>query len=496
MKRKTHHSKTLGQLIPDLHIIRSYVNADLGWSAALAEFVDNSFAADAGAASVISFTIGPNEITIEDDGSGLQNVNALFRLGQSESKFSKSDIGLYGVGAKAASLWLGYEISVETIKKGFLHQHTVNWSRARKWPSEYAGSGKRTTRRSGTTITIKKVHAGRSRLHMDALCRLLGMTFAPALREGRHIKITDTRRKYPVIYEVETDEPPEPILTHKRSFSGEIKGAAYGVFIGAKEKYESRHNALFINFGHRVIEIDRNPWKDRRALPISFYGRVDLADTWKTRLSTNKTAVALYRDELLDAIYEQCKDLLELLSDYEKELELELCLDDIGARLSQVMRTTRAGGKYGGMDIIPITTPHQTYGKPTPEPRGKLISKQEGDRDGDKQRKENDQPTRLLKIIPRSLGEDAHRVTEEAGTFIIELNIDLNYVKEAITKPLKVSALWAMVCTALCSYLQWTNHRLARYSELQPIDRFAKMLCDYLSRMPQDFKQSKLRDVL
>lgn len=476
----------MSKLNPKIDMILSLVQNQLTWPAALSEFVDNSFGPDAGSSENMTIEVHKDRIVLRDDGRGFQDINALYQLGSGASRQSTRDIGLYGIGSKQAQLWIGATITIETIRDGRMHKHCVKWPvfwskdgpslRANAdWPNGYEGKGKPSDGK-GTTITIERLHPGKPRLHADSVCRQLGLTYGPAVKDKRSITLIDLRGKYEVRHSVKPDEPER--LTDSGAFVGAVRGMDYRLFVGRQEKYESRYNALFVTWGHRVITIERTPFE--RALPSHFYGRVDLGDSWKKCLSANKLDIASNKDELMSDVYDKCKALIDLYDQFEKELAAEIFLEDISDYLAKTLKVIddSTGGKFSSGEVI------------RGENKGKADrQKREAKDGGDKQADDADANAYPIRIVRESLADDAYRVSQDGPTFVISLNDDLPYVADAFTQPFKIAPTWGIVSAALSAYLVLTNHKIAqKYEDHETEFRIAKLCNRLLALMPSDIK--------
>src|SRR5688572_15477520 len=110
-------------LIPKTHIIKALVNAELPERhvTALGEFIDNALGEGSGDANSVVIEFDQTKITILDDGCGIENLNAMFTLGDSQSRLNSRDIGQFGYGAKVGALYLAYDMTVETVYDGRWH---------------------------------------------------------------------------------------------------------------------------------------------------------------------------------------------------------------------------------------------------------------------------------------------------------------------------------------------------------------------------------------
>src|SRR5262249_22764030 len=132
-------------LAPKAHMIHSIISTNWTIHAALAEFVDNAFAPNKGGADDIWIDVHSDRILVWDHGRGVDDLNRLFQLGNTSSWEDRNDIGLYGVGATHAAIWLGRGLRVTTIREGRCHEHQVDWDeciRQDRWPKPYRGAGR------------------------------------------------------------------------------------------------------------------------------------------------------------------------------------------------------------------------------------------------------------------------------------------------------------------------------------------------------------------
>ena len=193
----------MSELAPMAHTIHSLISQRWNVHEALAELVDNACAPGKGGADAIWIDVGHDRILIWDHGRGVDDLNRLFQLGNTSSWEDHSDIGLYGVGATEASIWLGGLLKVTTVRDGRLLFHQTDWDACIKhdrWASANTGDGKRARRdnvpcqllvdgkvSSGTLIEVVRKRRGRRNFKMAALMDRLGFTFGPGLRNGKQI---------------------------------------------------------------------------------------------------------------------------------------------------------------------------------------------------------------------------------------------------------------------------------------------------------------------
>ena len=279
------------RLIPTPYVIESLINADhWEWPKAFAEFIDNSLGEAAGGAKWVEIRITRTTAVISDDGQGIANLEQCFRLGDSSSRHSASDIGRYGVGAKHAAVWMGkqYRVATENLAGG-CKAFEVDWDAVRKgaeWP-EFQPKKIPSLGQTDTVTLIRGFWPQRKRINLDYLARSLGETFAPALEDGKRITIVDKRPKIEKTIELAPWRPKG--WSDQVRFEGSVSGRAYTAEVGILSDHYSSDSGLRICFAHRVLQ--KKTRLCGTALPVRLFGYVRLSDAWKDRLATNKTEV-------------------------------------------------------------------------------------------------------------------------------------------------------------------------------------------------------------
>jgi hypothetical protein len=316
------------RLTPLPHLIKSIRHRNWKLSGAMMELVDNSL--QHGRATDICILIENGEmIGIGDNGIGIDDINRMFTLGDASAYGDLSNIGQYGVGATDAMIFLGERSVVETIRNGRFHHMAVNWLQVEnsgEWPLRYTGAGiveKKT--RWGTLINITGLFHHYTLKGSETLARDLGLTFAPALRNGAQIIIEHRLQnggKQRI--RVEPFEPQD--LTDIIKINGSISTARgllkWNGRAGLSRSLVERHNGAHIAFAHRIIEITRDPFMGISAPTLYAEIQLDHTTPWKHQLSDHKDRVVRFRDELITGIHEAIKSLLEKAQDQATSLAL------------------------------------------------------------------------------------------------------------------------------------------------------------------------------
>jgi len=179
---------------PATHILHSLVERPAKLRTMLGEWIDNSFDASA---NYVSIEWAPRRfIRICDDGRGMrEGPISLVTLGDHRGHRS-TRLGSYGIGGKEASLWIGgveSTIQVITTRAGVKKVLKHDWSRVLKcgqWKVRKPAEMKACESDIGTQIHIEPVIRETPTGHkLDALIDDLGYLYAPAIQDGKQIRI-------------------------------------------------------------------------------------------------------------------------------------------------------------------------------------------------------------------------------------------------------------------------------------------------------------------
>lgn len=115
------------RITPLTHTIESYRNARMTWAGCLGELLDNALSHEKGNANRVGIEVTGKEVRVFDDGAGIDDVSRIVRPGDSGTWNRSSDIGLYGIGATQALLWMGCRSEVHTVHAGQYARAYVDW---------------------------------------------------------------------------------------------------------------------------------------------------------------------------------------------------------------------------------------------------------------------------------------------------------------------------------------------------------------------------------
>jgi hypothetical protein len=326
-------------------MIKSIRNRAWTLAGALEELVDNSLG-HGHADKVIVIIDNANGIGVIDNGVGIDDINRIFRIGDASAHDDLAQIGLFGVGAKHATIYLGDIVTVKTVHDGRKHQMKVNWAEVEQsglWPLAYTGKGREAPNdERGTTVIVTKLASrGYHLATSERITQEFGAIFAPAIRNGASIEIHHSLTAGEAnALKVEPFNPAD--LTDDTALSGEVN-TPHGILkwtgrAGLSQSLKLHHNGVHIAFGHRVIEITRDPFMGA-AVP-TLYAEVQLDHTtpWKHQLSEHKDKVVGYREDLIKSIHEALAQLIDKAEKQSEDIALDAMVAPIEAEVTKILK--------------------------------------------------------------------------------------------------------------------------------------------------------------
>jgi Histidine kinase-, DNA gyrase B-, and HSP90-like ATPase len=342
------------RLVPKPHIIKAIRARNWSLEGAIEELIDNSIG-HGRARNVAVYIDNAVGIGAHDDGIGVDNVNRIFWYGDASAYHDLGQIGQYGVGAKHAIIWLGNVAIVQTVRDGRFHTMKVDWRAVEKsgeWPLEYQGKGRPAKPdECGTQVIITKLARHYQLATSEKMARHFGQIFAPALRRGITLRIYHKLANGgDQILNVEPFTPQD--LTDQIKFAGELLVPISEEYRGTKDagllkwsgraglsaSLVERFNAVHIAFQHRVIEATRDAFGGKSAPTLYVEVQLDEATPWKHQLSEHKDKVVRYRDELMSAIAEAIKPLIDKSEQQAQNLALKAMTAPIESALNKALK--------------------------------------------------------------------------------------------------------------------------------------------------------------
>lgn len=313
----------MADFTPRSHLLESHTNNNMPWWQALSELIDNSL--DAGAKRV-SIEMTGKTLTVKDDGNGVEDVLALFRLG--EHKRSKSTkLGRYGVGAKDAWLSCSDVMKVISVRNGIKTTLQVDYKSliANNWQGDDPKT-EDTELPNGTSLEFK-LRAGKRGPQREAI-DMVGWVFTPAILDGIQLLYgKPDERKI-----IRASELPDLLDVVDSEF--DIDGKQVHIRIGILPDGAVMHRGPFwVAHGHRNITQTSIGVKSGSSQKLG--GVITLGDGWK--LSRHKDDLTENQDRLEDAIHARIEPILQKASTLAETLELATLRTEIQSLLDNAI---------------------------------------------------------------------------------------------------------------------------------------------------------------
>lgn len=305
---------------------------------AFSELLDNAI--DYGATK-ISIDYTKHSMTICDNGEGCDDPNLIATPSLSASRHKQSAIGSRAAGGKQAMAFFGRVWDIHTVVRGRnrYHHYKVSWDENGPAPDQYSGRGQPShdapaeIRHGGTKIIVTQRQDGFPVVRMESICRQLEIRYRPCLssgqlsiavfnpetQSGRQLKNAAFDHSLFVgpIIEAESATGPRPFM----------------IRYGALKEHHPVLSGCHIIFGPRVIKTMLSI--GRLSLPAGCYVDVILSDNWKKALSTNKTRIGRYSDELFAELERMLATWIEAQKKQAQTYKLQLLAGQLSHNLSE-----------------------------------------------------------------------------------------------------------------------------------------------------------------
>lgn len=453
----------------------SYFNAKMSPTAILSELFDNAL--DAGADKIYA-EINRAGLSVCDNGSGIDSLQSMIRIGASGKHSDFTAIGQYGCGGKHSLLAVGSKFQLVTRHGDRYIETEVDWMRFAKRgfhsiadplpvSLERLSRENRAAMSDGwtTRVAVTGVHKHRSRSFsgVSSYSKTLAIRYRPALMAGVTIVINHNGTEYAL-----NDHPyTDPVLSDVVTTDTTVCGKAVSIRAGLTEKHIPGLTGRFlISYGPRIIEDPRDAAGQN--LPSQLYVEVGLSPDWRSSLSTLKDEVTNDRDDLLKACLELTAPLRELIEDVQRERRFEIVCDNIGRSLTDAWRQLKRKGESrirktedGAFPVIAAEADTGPGSGPTPNPGRPMIESgvmEDGNNDVEQLEAANSEPDSVAfrVIANEALGQhclvrSTSQISQHSGELVIELNTAKPIIKKAFEGD--GEALLLMVSHAIAEHL-------------------------------------------
>jgi Histidine kinase-, DNA gyrase B-, and HSP90-like ATPase len=446
-------------IIPDTGVLESFRRQGITWFVRCGELIDNAFGAKA---TTVSFEFEKKRLTITDDGNGCPTPLAMVRLGGRYQQPGDT-IGKYGIGLKDASISTCHQVTIATVHAGIERRLSCNWQHIEKtgrWEIEDPTERDATWR--GTIIIFDNIFCGPPRDH-DELIADLSLTYTPAIKQGKQIKITWRAGGKLVT----VPEFTFPVLEDDRTAALNVFRKLARVRIGLiPEGQPTRTAGLILAHSFRVIKKNVRRGLSDNPIP-SLFGWVDLGDGWN--LNKNKTDLTDdEEEELMTAIRREFADTIkkaEARSFTQQFAGVGELISAAVAHLRTNTRKARRGKKHqaGSVEAVGTERRHNQAERTQP---GRTFPKR-------------NQPETQVKIVFSQLGAEAesHKFGDD-GT--LEINSDIPFL-QSIRANRPAVTLYAAQVVSLS---------LARKGDLFPESHDVSKICGDLLRGVREIERA------
>lgn len=321
------------------------------WRSMICELIDNAF--DANADCVRLSWPGGKVFEISDNGVGTSNLLNLLTLG-GRYDHQTNNIGKYGVGAKQALIWLwGVSELSSVIMDGERQSIEVDWESVASGETEYPTPRdiQRTRANAGSQGTKIKSLSIRSYPRFDSLIPAIGNTYTPGIELERRILFSNGKKPFkPIAPRIwpKTDEEINDTI--------EAAGREVGIRMGLVSKGESNPYNEGFSF-ERTYRVIKETTLGANGFAVSrIAARVSLSKEWS--LSTNKDDFTEFKEELAEAIYDRCHELMKKASDQTISHEDSQFNRELSKTITQGARKRRQ--KRGKGDKVGTVEPKRT----------------------------------------------------------------------------------------------------------------------------------------
>lgn len=365
-------------------------NSSGTWAKMLSELIDNSMAA--GATQV---TIDFNEkdcVVISDNGLGCDDLSRMLRQGDHEE--CARGVGMYGMGGKHAMIWISKHTSIRSVCSGVRRMVFVDWTTLEKkstWNIDDPDISPAPEVKSGTIITLTKLAQTnpRDKGRMKDLKKMLGLSYAPAIRSGSVQILIRTPKEglLPVV------APPKPDLTDAVTHDvaiGRGRMATVEMGILSRDDQQNMQGMTIALEGGRVMSARTRIGLGDKPTP-GLYGYAVLHPRQAWGVKVLKDGISDKHREELSAAIQRYKPFVELTRlAAERSQNVDIPLDEINQVLGKMAEEIRGHGSAKNRKakrespVNPIGTNVST-GDGSPHRRAR--NTQPGDRFGDGVRK-------------------------------------------------------------------------------------------------------------
>lgn len=416
-------------ITPKTHLLLALQQGNIDATRAFGELIDNSIGH--GRAKNVVITISPTTIVVEDDGVGIGNFADLFTIASTSSHKDRRNIGNFGIGSKDAMLHFGQHLVASTTHGGRYYEVAVDWKnvqRSGSWAIDMPDpDGVPSDGPSGTRIEIGNLNKKMTGPAIDKLIGALGVTFAPALRNGVNIVVNAQTRVGGPYAEtrVQPFEPPcqDTFAVIGGTVESKLGPLRWSGVACMSNTVKEATNGVFIAFTHRVIEVTKDPFRGLSAPTLHVWVELNADDDWKgaDALTRNKDKIKGCADELMDSIHVEIEPMLRKAADKAEHIAIRGILSHFESVMNQVLLGAGEDPGCGDPERMPGG---QRGTEPIIEPGGRTVETHPESEDPECEKGEKvEQPGGLTIELAKEghLNDKAYAVLFSEGSMILRL---------------------------------------------------------------------------
>ncbi len=229
---------------------------------------------------------------------------------------------------------------------------------------------------------------------------------------------------------------------------GTIGGHEFEVMLTMTDNYSPITTGLHISYGHRFIRHEQTLGGKR--LPNQFYAIVSLGKSWKDCLSSDKTAIIQYRDELYARLAEICEPWIHELSSLGDEGRLETLMEALGRKTAEifVLDPKKEGEFKAGGEERGNVLKHEGSGSLVDIKNERVARAIDGGAEAREKRQQRRHLPWKYKTVD-DLGKMPFAVVFEEEAIVVQLNKAFAAISSALSRPFKMANLWPFVVAAV-----------------------------------------------
>ena len=316
-------------------IFNFFANTSLSWPKCFKELIDNSL--DQGGSNIVIRIVSRRKkmsVSIEDNGGGCDDLRRMVSPGV-HHKTDTTVAGQYGIGFTAAACWITQvgTATIQTVKAGVLRQATINYRQMMDdGDTSFEVQQRHVAATSGMKINFPM--CGKQLNDVTRLLDELSFFYAMRLQEGVRIEAIyngESRILKPNL---------GPKLRDTVKVDGELYGKPFSGWFGiiCDGEKATRHG-MSVFWGHRLMQTTGDCCGEFNTARV--YGVLNLGIEFQPNPLKDGLADEDEWNELMAAVYEQIKPVLEQADAEAEDFEWSSLCSDIELDMNDAVKGRR-----------------------------------------------------------------------------------------------------------------------------------------------------------